>query len=592
MINILKIDIVLILIIHLGMLLNVLLFKSGSIRRRDFSLDFLTGVTVVIVFYALFRSSFHTMLIAILPVFGFMAVKSGVLNRTFRTRFDTHAFLKYSLFLCCFILPISFVSAWAINHFDISIFSNQYSFCLDVPDYTHYSRMAEALNRYGREGYYIYTGPVSQIDWLPYHYGNEWFCAFLYKVTGVHYLSLTGVYIPIIWSAGAYLSIYSLLHSKLKISPPALLGLSAFIVLFAGTYWFYPNFGLFKTDPVQQNLFTFPKLSIVVCFVCMYLRFILLRKHLIATATLLILCILYLPVAPAVLSIHFLFLFLKHKSAFFRESYFLLALIFAAGLIAFLVANMSSSALSASETDHHYDFHFIKTKINILVKTLIYTLVLCSPILLLLKKAFRKKNKDELLLFILAAVIPVLIYAMFSQQTDSFQLWANILSLPVIISILVFALNVTAPSPLFYGGLTIMCLSVCFLIPPNKKILSVSNQTIDQIRSKLKESGYTGYFAYDIPMHEPMTFFEKNPYYYSPMLELFFADNNYFPVLCNIDQLRADKKTEFASIINSRFDKYKKCFVITCNDCKFRVLEGPPAESIYNNANMGLIRMK
>ncbi len=225
--------------------------------------------------------------------------------------------------------------------------------------------------------------------------------------------------------------------------------MSAYFIFFISLFGiFYPQeIEILKSDLWTSSVFIFPKFAIIYMLTIWMFISILEKKHFVTSIIVSIAAVSYVVVAPSIflsLSSFFLFLSLKRKNNI-RVFFINLTPLFVTGLyfIFFygIYGKESSTSISLNEfIQSSSSFIWLKTGVNIFIKTSLQILVTTSPYLVLI--FYLRKQifiiKDIYIYTILTIIFSLITWVVMHTMHDSVQLWSNIY-LPMI-NILFFSL--------------------------------------------------------------------------------------------------------------------------------------------------------
>jgi len=425
-------------------------FSSNTTFRFHQRIFFqlVTGIISIVTIYSIFITKFNTINFAVLILsiifllYNFSIIKIPNLKLA-------------NLFSEAFIVVLLGTFWWAIIYFS-QIFSISHNISPIIGDHIYYSKISESLNTFMKE-----SNLDSNLYFLPkntplnlYHYFELWLNAFVinyfdvltilsnYLIINVSFLAITSLgIIGIIESfSSSRISLVDYMWSFV------LLGLKGIILTFV----------LSEIDSFYYNLFDMPKLSIIYILIIAYISLIGNKFYQASWFALLLLAIVYTPIAPVIiasLSICLLIEFIKNKfnKATWISFQFisLLCVVLYIGLFYGVINKGTSDIQMATFSSKVFNIrNYLKTFVDIIGKTTLQTGILyITFIVLLVPFLIRKKSNVKLLLY--------------NFINTNFQL-----ILIIITSLVLWAVvgNFIVASVEFFSSISIPIISIIFMV--------------------------------------------------------------------------------------------------------------------------------
>ena len=411
----------------LGNFISSLIFKKA--KKNGF--EIVLGILLLSSTYALFKSSFKTILLFNLVLFVFIFFRNRKNN--------TISFLNnFSVSLKdIFSVIIVFAAFFLFQYF------NHFQMGTGIPfkineDLTFYGRLSGYLRDFGVENFNIEYFLEDKGGNSPYHYVELWCSAMISDVFKIksRYALLLITY-PLFFTSVFLLlkelfkKIASTDRLVLRVNKNLLIPIVFFI---CSSTFLWPDF-IIKIEIFSNSLLGYPKLSIVACFFLSTMIAFLNKSYEESLLYLSILQINFIAAIPACsifCSIFILLYFIK-KLQFDKELFrsLFLPLATTAMICVFYVLFGGDNSISPQKSDFFTYFFESKNIIKvggIVVLTIVQMIVTGLPFLIiyfLVRKNLSKKTNTLFLLSFVFLFSAVLSWAILSLMHDSVQLWNN-----------------------------------------------------------------------------------------------------------------------------------------------------------------------
>jgi len=414
-------------------------------------------------------------------------------------------------------------------------------------DLAFYAKAANYIGYSGVENIYLNFFQFNDIHPVLYHYGDLWHISAIQHILIIDPINAQLISWSVLWFIiwlGA-VSIIESMVSKIK-RKHLFIALGIFIV--SGISFYIPtNTWLTKGDWWEQTILFYPKLNWVIILLIVLLLIIIKKAWNVLVTPILVIAILYLPVAPGLFIgmtvglIFMLSLGVINKKNFFIQLFFLL---FTTFLIAgfYWITAVKGNASSVNYTDYYSSPLAIKTAINILGSISIKMFLALFPfgILLLLIK---QKLKNPLV------VIPVFLvagggvaWALFHLMFDSVQLWGMIyiaITIVFIYYLLVYTF-INIRNLRWYIVILIGLLFYQNISDLKSGFRQINKTFYKKVLSQIDTIDIDNKFVFFLPPSEIKNSFNKNVIVYTPLNYLIGKVKNYQPLCLSVFDIPID----------------------------------------------------
>ncbi|MFA6925109.1 MAG: hypothetical protein WC223_12765 [Bacteroidales bacterium] len=219
-------------------------------------LELVVGITIIVVFYAIIRTSFKTINVLFLLLFVFFIYKKlSNRHKLFNNKitFDFRSFLKNILILIILFIPVYLYQGYLFLGYKLNIY-------MPNPDHFFNSNVAYCIDKSGIENRnrvldLLFSAFSNKI--VPYHYFELWLNGILSNVFGVYsYLSLIFMTYPILILI-IFIGIISLIEHIGKVNFYGII-FCFILLLIDGVYFnFYEKSSILKYNTFYTNISVF-----------------------------------------------------------------------------------------------------------------------------------------------------------------------------------------------------------------------------------------------------------------------------------------------------------------------------------------------
>ncbi|MCU0438586.1 MAG: hypothetical protein MUC49_11815 [Raineya sp.] len=523
------------------------------------------GINIFTIFNAIFYTNGKTIFslsLVFLPFFYWVYVKKNKQKNDNISLIDNSKSLYILFNSICF-----FTIIFTIRFFDI-YYSNINMFVFIHPDYLTYGRTGYWLQHTGIE--HFLANPISYPTGVaPYHYFDNWLNVGIAAIGNINY-SVSWVLITFsIITFSVWLGFCSILN-YINFKKNTILPIVAFIGIgICGIYIHevYEKVTFLKSIVnLLQNIWIYPKLSIIYLYLCATLIFFLQEKHKYAYLVLTFLTLVYTTTAPSIfcsLGIILCILLMQRK---LNDFWFLLSLIIVSScsLWGFYQIFKIPSESNAYSTGF---FEKLKITQHIFIDKSIYILVLYAPLFIFIlffkKKALLfVKNNTYIWLVFLIPIFALGCSSIFTDNIDAHQIFENI-SFPILnilafIILAIFVENKKIWVSLLISGVIIINFSYIYTYNDTFPHLNQTSK-LKELYEALKNKNHIGVSFRDVTKYENVLLKNTNWNMAGSYISTMFSD--FFVVELNVHQtpIKANSKYhENESIImkNAPFYKY------------------------------------
>jgi len=499
------------------------IFISTRVGSLQSFLSFLTGITLLIIFYSVFSTNGNTVNIGFSILFLFFLAYLNITKGRISLIDKGHQETNYSFqFLEIFFVVslIFFLQLYSVIDLDNGVF-----LLSSNPDRVLFSDVINFINLSGVETYKINFTELSSLKPSPYHYFELWFSGILHKLFDLKVYLLDHLVSSSIFGVIIYLGAKSVAqYYNVSYFFSSLLAIVLSVLNFEMQFQLLEGVDLLRRNNIyfQLSAIEYAKFFPIYLFLLSFLIFYLYRHYFLSLLSLLALPLVNILLLPSTLVTSLAFLGYSWKKKLLNNREVILSLISIFGLAIFLFCfyflfnsktEGSNEQNFLTQIQSIFEYLLSITSINIFIGSIIQIIYALFPFLLLIvflfysNKAYFNKNKPFVfvsILFLFFSITGLISWIIYSFHPESHQFFTRHTHVLInLIALIILSISYKTNKIISWLFLSlVLIMKTNYLIVDLKdfrelSLNSYSQKFITDIQKGLQEQDLNGAFIVD-----------------------------------------------------------------------------------------------